>query len=71
MEININQELMHVINKIDHRLERIELGMQELKEEIGLEVRPEYLQKLKKIQKQKGKVFKTKEEFLSYVKNEL
>ena len=58
MPINPNQELVQMITRIDNRLERIELGVQELKEEIGLEVRPEYLQKLKKIQKQKGIPFK-------------
>ncbi|HLC63430.1 MAG TPA: hypothetical protein VJJ21_03860 [Candidatus Nanoarchaeia archaeon] len=58
MPINPNQELVQMITRIDNRLERIELGVQELKEEIGLEVRPEYLKKLKKIQKQKGTPFK-------------
>jgi len=69
--INQTQELVHMITQLDHRLERIEVGMQEIKEEIGLEIRPEYLKKLKSIQKEKGKEFKTKEEFLSYVKHEL
>ena len=35
------------------------------------EVRPEYLEKLEKIQKEKGRTFESKEEFLKFLKNEV
>ena len=35
------------------------------------EVRPEYLEKIKSIEKQKGKVFDNKEEFLHFLQHEL
>ena len=36
---------------------------------IGREVKPEYLKKLRKSSKQKGKVFKTPEELRKYLEN--
>ncbi|MBI2656227.1 hypothetical protein HYX03_00630, partial [Candidatus Woesearchaeota archaeon] len=51
--------------------EKIEAEVKEIKDEIGLEVRPEYVEKLKKIQSQKGRSFDSKEKFLSYLKNEI
>lgn len=35
------------------------------------ELRPEYIKKLKKIGKEKGKVFDNKEAFLDFLKNEV
>lgn len=35
------------------------------------EVRPEYLEKIKSLEKQKGKVFDNKEEFLRFLQHEV
>ena len=39
--------------------------------DINPEVREEYLQKLKEIEKTKGKTFDNKEDFLEYLENEI
>lgn len=66
-----NPGLLELIKKMDNRLEIIELEVKEIRDEIGLEVRHEYIEKLKRIQKEKGKTFGNKDEFLNYLKNEL
>ena len=39
---------------MDSRLQKIESDVKEIKDEIGLEVRPEYIEKLNNIRKEKG-----------------
>ena len=53
-----NQKLVDLLTSMDSKLERIEAEVKEIKDEIGLEVRPEYLGKLKNIRKEKGISFK-------------
>lgn len=50
---NKQQALMVVINSYEEQMEP--------------EVRPEYLRKLEKIKKQRGKIFKSKKDFLDYL----
>lgn len=64
--ININQKLFSIMSQINTKLERIEVDVREIKDEIGLEVRPEYIEKLNNIQRQKGRAFDNKQEFLNY-----
>ena len=66
---NVNQKVLELLTNMDSRLQKIETEVKEIKDEIGLEVRPEYVEKLKKIQSEKGKTFSSKEKFLSYLKN--
>ena len=39
----------NLLQQINHKLDEIELDINELKHEKGLEVRPEYVEKLKRI----------------------
>ena len=66
---NVNQKMLELLTNMDSRLQKIESEVKEIKDEIGLEVRPEYVEKLNKIQKEKGRTFDNKEKFLSYLKN--
>ena len=66
---NVNQKMLELLTNMDSRLQKIESEVKEIKDEIGLEVRPEYVEKLNKIQKEKGRTFNNKEKFLSYLKN--
>ena len=66
---NIDQKVLELLTDMDSRLQKIESEVKEIKDEIGLEVRPEYVEKLKRIQNEKGKTFGSKEKFLSYLKN--
>ena len=66
---NVNQKVLELLTNMDSRLQKIESEVKEIKDEIGLEVRPEYVEKLKKIQSEKGKTFNSKEKLLSYLKN--
>ena len=68
--VTVNQKLLNLLNKMNHRLGRIELEVKEIKDEIGLEVRPEYVEKLKKIEKDTIS-FDNKEDFLDYLENEI
>ena len=56
---------------MNSKLDRIELEVKDIKNEIGLEVNPSYIKKLKSIQSQKGKIFNKKNDFLAYLKNEI
>jgi len=51
--------LMAIGNKLDH----LELDVHEIKKEIGLEVRPEYIEKLNKIEKEPDISFESMKEF--------
>jgi len=66
---NVNQKVLELLTNMDSRLQKIESEVKEIKDEIGLEVRPEYVEKLKRIQSEKGKTFDNKEKFLFYLKN--
>lgn len=66
---NVNQKVLQLLTTMNSRLQKIESEVKEIKDEIGLEVRPEYIEKLKKIQSEKGRTFNNKEKFLSYLKN--
>ena len=66
---NVNQKVLELLTHMDSRLQKIESEVKEIKDEIGLEVRSEYVEKLKRIQSEKGKTFGSKEKFLSYLKN--
>ena len=66
---NVNQKLVDLLTRMNSRLERIETEVKEIKDEIGLEVKPEYIEKLKKIEKERGRTFDSKEKLLSYLKN--
>ncbi len=65
------------LEQIQEDLGYIKQKITAMEEEISLlktiepEVREEYIEKLKRIEKQKGRVFHTKEEFLNFLKNEL
>mgnify|MGYP001578384145 CR=1 FL=1 len=68
---NANQKVLDLLTGMSTRLERIEIEVKEIKGEIGLEVRPEYVEKLKRIESQKGRTFDSKDKLLSYLKNEV
>ncbi len=64
------QKLLYFMDQINNKLDKIEVEVREIKDELSLEVRPEYVEKLKKIEK-KRIVFKKKEDFLNYLHNEI
>lgn len=45
--MNVNQKMIEMLNHITSKLENIEAEVKEIKGEMGLEVRPEYLKKIK------------------------
>ena len=55
---NVNQKVLELLTNMDSRLQKIESEVKEIKDEIGLEVRPEYVEKLKNIRKEKGIPFR-------------
>ena len=55
---NVNQKVLELLTSMDSRLQKIESEVKEIKDEIGLEVRPEYVEKLKNIRKEKGIPFR-------------
>ena len=59
---NVNQKMLDMLSHITSRLGNIEAEVKEIKDEIGLEVRPEYIKKLNDIKKEKGISFKNIEE---------
>ncbi len=59
---NVNQKMLNMLSHITSKLENIETEVKEIKDEIGLEVRPEYLEKLNNIRKEKGISFKNIDE---------
>ena len=70
-------ETVQVLNKIYEDLEFLKNKVNLIEQEITVirniepEVREEYIEKLKKIEKEKGRVFDNKEDFLNFLKNEL
>ena len=59
---NVNQKLVELLTMMNSKLERIESEVKEIKDEIGLEVKPEYIEKLNNIRKEKGISFKNIDE---------
>ena len=68
--VTVNQKVLNLLDKMSHRLQKIELEVKEIKGEMGLEVRPEYAKKLKRIEKDTIS-FDNKEDFLDYLENEI
>ncbi len=66
---NVNQKVLELLTNMDSRLQKIESEVEEIKDEIGLEVKPEYVEKLKKIQTQKGISFKNIDELRHIIEN--
>ncbi len=63
METITLNKVYSLLDRMNQKLDAIEVELRELKEEKELEVRPEYIEKLKKISKEKGEVFNSIEEF--------
>ena len=59
---NVNQKMLDLLTHMSSKLEKIEAEVKEIKDEIGLEVRPEYIEKLNNIRKEKGISFKNIDE---------
>mgnify|MGYP001579908699 FL=1 len=59
---NVDQKMLDMLSHITSKLENIEVEVKEIKGEMGLEVRPEYLKKLNNIRKEKGISFKNIDE---------
>lgn len=59
---NVNQKVLDMLSQITSKLENIEAEVKEIKDEIGLEVRSEYIEKLKNIRKEKGIPFRNIDE---------
>ena len=59
---NVDQKMLNMLNHITSKLEDIEAEVKEIKGEMGLEVRPEYIEKLKNIRKEKGIPFRNIDE---------
>lgn len=59
---NVDQKMLEILSHITSKLENIESEVKEIKSEMGLEVRPEYIKKLNKIKKEKGISFKNIDE---------
>lgn len=62
MATDVNQKMLNMLSQITSKLENIESEVKEIKDEIGLEVRPEYVEKLNNIRKEKGIPFKNIDE---------
>ena len=59
---NVDQKMLDMLSHINSKLENIEAEVKEIKGEMGLEVRPEYIEKLKNIRKEKGIPFRNIDE---------
>ena len=59
---NVNQKMLDLLTHMSSKLEKIEAEVKEIKDEIGLEVKPEYIEKLNNIRKEKGISFKNIDE---------
>lgn len=66
---NVNQKVLELLTSMDSRLQKIESEVKEIKDEIGLEVRPEYVEKLKNIRKEKGIPFRSIDELKQIIEN--
>ena len=59
---NVDQKMLEMLSHITSKLENIESEVKEIKSEMGLEVKPEYIKKLSNIRKEKGISFKNIDE---------
>ena len=66
---NANQKMLDMLIHITSKLENIEAEVKEIKDDMGLEVRPEYIKKLNDIKKEKGISFKNIEELRQIIEN--
>ena len=66
---NVNQKMLNMLSHITSKLEDIEAEVKEIKGEMGLEVRTEYLEKLKNIRKEKGIPFRNIDELKQIIEN--
>jgi len=60
--MNVDQKMLEMLSHITSKLENIESEVKEIKSEMGLEVKPEYIKKLSNIRKEKGISFKNIDE---------
>ena len=60
-----------ILRKIADDITEIKVRLSEIDDDLHREVRPEYIKKLKRIEKQEGRKFKTKEEFIDYLEHGL
>ena len=60
--MNVDQKMIEMLSHITSKLENIESEVKEIKSEMGLEVKPEYIKKLSNIRKEKGISFKNIDE---------
>lgn len=67
--VNVNQKMLNMLSQITSKLENIEAEVKEIKDEIGLEVRSEYIEKLKNIRKEKGIPFRNIDELKQIIEN--
>ncbi|MEK6983603.1 MAG: DUF2683 family protein [Nanoarchaeota archaeon] len=67
--VNVNQKMLNMLSHIASKLENIEAEVKEIKGEVGLEVKPEYVEKLKNIRKEKGIPFKNIDELRQIIEN--
>jgi hypothetical protein len=65
-ETELLRRMVDDVASLKEQMTRIEIAINEIDNDIHREVNPEYLKKLKKIQKQKGVRFKSAEEFDAY-----
>ena len=65
-ETELLKRVVDDVSSLKEQMTRIEIVINEIDNDIHRELNPEYLKKLKKIQKQKGIRFKSSEEFDAY-----
>ncbi len=65
-EAELIRKMVDDMASLKEQMTRIEIAINEIDNDIHREVNPEYLKKLRKIQKQKGIRFKNAEEFDAY-----
>ena len=63
---NVQQQLSFLIEKVT----KIESNIEEIHQDLH-QVKPEYIEKLKEIEKKKGKSFTSSKAFLHYIEHEL
>ncbi len=65
------QDVHEEIKFIAEKISKMEVTMQEIDYDLHRQVKPEYLEKLERIKKEKAYHFETKEEFLHFLENEI
>ncbi len=66
METEAIHEMAQNIAVIKEKIGKIEVTLEELDQDFHT-IKPEYLEKLKNISQQKGKIFEKKEEFIDFL----